>query len=246
MSVRLYSATGIGFIIGEKISQDEKNVYLKYPAVLVLQAQTPQGPRDMLMEPVPNIFASKEEMMKRFSLKKDIIIYGGKPEQKLAEMYEQYATQLQTRLSGIQVVGAGAIPRSWGCSIMKEIKVGQLWLDDRGVCSDYAGDKLYVVCSQKPNQPWVCACFQDWIMGAYKRELNDKELNGLRYIGRLSDLKDKVSSYIKNKGGDPISKKDGNGPPSGSGGKRDGSGKGKGRAPGKGTGKKTGGKKGKC
>jgi len=167
------------------------------------------------------------------------------PNKKLAEMYEQYATQLQTRLSGIQVVGAGAIPRSGGCSIMKEIKVGQLWLDDRGVCSDYAGDKLYVVCSQEPNQPWVCACFQDWIMGAYKRELNDKELNGLRYIGRLSDLKDKVSSYIKIKEV-ILSVKRWQRPPSGSGGKRDGSGKGKGRAPRKGTGKKTGGQKGKC
>ena len=48
------------------------------------------------------------------------------------------------------------------------------------------------------------------------------------------------------KGGDIMPKKDGTGPPKGSGGKRDGSGKGKGRAPGKGTGKKSGGKNGKC
>lgn len=41
-------------------------------------------------------------------------------------------------------------------------------------------------------------------------------------------------------------KKNGTGPPKGSGGRRDGSGGGKGNAPGKGTGRKSGGKKGKC
>lgn len=48
------------------------------------------------------------------------------------------------------------------------------------------------------------------------------------------------------KGGDNMPKKDGKGPPSGSKGPRDGSGKGKGGAPGKGIGSKKGGKKGKC
>ena len=45
-------------------------------------------------------------------------------------------------------------------------------------------------------------------------------------------------------GGINMSKRDTTGPPSKSGGPRDGSGKGKGNAPGKGTGTKTGGKKG--
>ena len=48
------------------------------------------------------------------------------------------------------------------------------------------------------------------------------------------------------KGGNNMPKKDGKGPPKGSGGPRDGHGGGKGRAPGKGSGSKSGGKKGKC
>ena len=112
MSTKIYNVTGLGLVIGEKLSQDNDNIYLKYPAVLVLQAPTQQGPRDMLIEPVPHVFSGRDEMLKRFALKKHLIICGGKLEPNVIEMYSQYAAQLQARLTGIQVVSAGAMPKS--------------------------------------------------------------------------------------------------------------------------------------
>lgn len=111
MSIKIYNVTGLGIVIGEKLSQDNDNVYLKYPAVLVLQAPTQQGPKDLLIEPIPPIFKGRNEMLKRFKIKKTLILYGGQPESKVIELYEQYVTQLQIRLTGIQIVGAGAIPK---------------------------------------------------------------------------------------------------------------------------------------
>ena len=111
MSIKIYNVTGLGLVIGEKLSQDNENVYLKYPAILVLQAPTQQGPKDLLIEPIPPIFKGRNEMLKRFSIKKSMVLYGGQAEDKVIEMYEQYVFQLQTRLTGIQVVGAGAMPK---------------------------------------------------------------------------------------------------------------------------------------
>lgn len=61
-------------------------------------------------------------------------------------------------------------------------------------------------------------------------------------------LRERMRNIVrpKMKGGGHSMKKDKTGPPSKSGGPRDGHGGGKGAAPGKGTGKKTGGKKGGC
>lgn len=50
-------------------------------------------------------------MLKRFPLKKCLIVFGGQPVPEMIKTYEQYATQLQTRLTGIQIVGAGAMPK---------------------------------------------------------------------------------------------------------------------------------------
>lgn len=111
MSIKIYNVNGLGLVIGEKLSQDNDNIYLEYPAVLVLQAPTQQGPRDVLIEPVPHVFKGRNEMLKRFRIKKAMLLYGGQPEPKVIELYEEYAAQLQVRLTGIQVVGAGAMPK---------------------------------------------------------------------------------------------------------------------------------------
>lgn len=110
MSIKIYNTTGLGFVLGEKISQDDDFVYLKYPGIFV-QQMTQQGqPQSVIIEAVPPFFKGRDEMLKRFPLKKSMIIYGGQPEIKVVEAYEQYATQLQTRLTGIHVVGANTIP----------------------------------------------------------------------------------------------------------------------------------------
>ena len=111
MSIKIYNVTGLGIVIGEKLRQDNDNICLKYPAIFVLQAPTHQGPRDLLIEPVPPVFKGRDEMLKRFSVKKSMILYGGQAEVKAIKLYEQYVIQLQTRLAGIQIVGAGAMPK---------------------------------------------------------------------------------------------------------------------------------------
>jgi hypothetical protein len=110
MSIRIYNVNGIGIVIGEKLSQDNDYVYLKYPGAFV-QQMTQNGQQTVMAEIVPAIFEGRDEMLKRFPLKKSLIICGGRPVSQMSEVYEQYATQLQSRLSGIQVVGAGAMPK---------------------------------------------------------------------------------------------------------------------------------------
>jgi len=81
---------------------------------------------------------------------------------------------------------------------MIDIKVGQLWLDDNGTWDPgYKGEMLYVVCSREHAAPWFCMCFQEWKYGAYKRYFNDMELNKLKYIGKLTDLKHIKADEVK-------------------------------------------------
>ena len=104
MSIKLYNVTGLGFVIGEKISQENDYIYLEYPAIIAMQVSTPQGVKDVMVEPVPPIFIGRNEILKRFPLKKSLIIYSGKPTDKVSELYGEYTTQLQSRLSGIHLV----------------------------------------------------------------------------------------------------------------------------------------------
>ncbi len=111
MSIKIYNVNGMGMVIGEKIAQDDDFIYLKYPGIFI-QQMTQQGQQQPAMiEAIPPLFKGRDEMMKRFPLKKIMILYGGQPAPKVVEFYEQYVKQLQTRLTGIEVVGANAIPR---------------------------------------------------------------------------------------------------------------------------------------
>lgn len=65
MSVRIYNISGVGLVIGEKLSQDNDYVYLSYPGVIVTQ-MTQQGKKSAIVEIVLEIFRGRDEMMKRF------------------------------------------------------------------------------------------------------------------------------------------------------------------------------------
>jgi hypothetical protein len=71
------------------------------------------------------------------------------------------------------------------------IEPGQLWLMDKSnpYSGGYDGEMVYLVKSQEPDEPWVCVVFQEWDMGGYTRELNDEEINTMKYIGQIRDLK---------------------------------------------------------
>ena len=105
MAVKVYNVLGVGFIIGEKLSQDKEFIYLQYPSIYSPQMQTRDGPRDIMFEAIPQFFKGRDEMLKRFHLKKSLIIFSGQPGDDLFKSYEVYAAQLRTRITGLRVVG---------------------------------------------------------------------------------------------------------------------------------------------
>ena len=109
MSIKIYNTIGMGFIVGEKIDKDEEKIYLKYPGLLLLDQQTRQGLQHLMFEAIPNVFAGKDDFLKKFPVFKTHIIYSGKPTSAIADLYSQYCANLQTRLSGITVVPDGAL-----------------------------------------------------------------------------------------------------------------------------------------
>jgi hypothetical protein len=111
MSIKLYNANGIGLLIGEKLSQDDDFVYLKYPGIFIQRTDQRGQPHNTIMEPVPPIFKGRNEMLSRFPLKKSMILYSGQPVPEMVSLYENYRVKLQARITGIHVVGANAIPK---------------------------------------------------------------------------------------------------------------------------------------
>ena len=111
MSVKVYNVIGIGILVGEKIEQDNENIYLRHPGVFVPNQQTRQGMQNLMMEPVPPFIVGKDEMLKRFVIKKRNVLYSGKPDMILMELYQQYEKDLRQRISGIKLVGADALSR---------------------------------------------------------------------------------------------------------------------------------------
>jgi len=111
MSIKIYNINGMGLVIGEKISQDNEFVYLEYPGIFIQQVSQRGERHDSIIEAVPPVFNGRDEMLERLPLKKAMIIYGGQPIPQMIELYEQYVARLKARISGIQIVGANAMPR---------------------------------------------------------------------------------------------------------------------------------------
>lgn len=110
MSIKLYNVIGMGLVVGEKLSQDNDSVYLKYPGVFV-QQMTQQGqPQAMIVEAVPPMFKGRDEMLSRLPIKKSMILYSGQPVPEMVSLYENYKVKLQARITGIHVVGANSVP----------------------------------------------------------------------------------------------------------------------------------------
>ena len=102
MSIKIYNVMGIGLIVGEKILSDDNKIYLKYPAMLVPEQQTQQGVKNLMIDPIPNVFAGKNDMLKRFPIKKDNINYSGKPTPEVLELYLRFASALEEQVTGIK------------------------------------------------------------------------------------------------------------------------------------------------
>lgn len=126
MRIKIYNVVGLGFIVGEKIdlnkiesavkasktfkagSGDDGKIYLEYPGMLILNQQTPQGGLQHLMvEPIPDVFAGKDDFLKQFPIKKKDIVLSGKPVPDIIELYSKYRGTLVERITGIKVVRPG-------------------------------------------------------------------------------------------------------------------------------------------
>ncbi len=111
MSIKIYNVIGMGFVVGEKKSQDNDFIYLEYPGIFQPQMQTPDGLMDVMFEAIPQVFIGRNEMLKRFQLKKALVIFSGKPNDHVLKNYGIYVQQLRAKISGIRVVGSGAMKK---------------------------------------------------------------------------------------------------------------------------------------
>ena len=104
MKIKMFNVSGMGFVIGEQVKQDEETIFLKYPALFLPQQQTPQGNRDIVISAIPPMLANREELLKVFPLKKIQVIYSGKPIPAILQIYSDFYNQLQEKITGIKKV----------------------------------------------------------------------------------------------------------------------------------------------
>lgn len=111
MSIKIYNVIGVGLIVGEKLGQDSDGdvVYLKYPGVVVPNQQTRDGIQTLMVPAVPEFFAGHQEMLKKFPLKKQHILYSGVPHSNILELYDNYTKKIIQAFTGIIKVGADAM-----------------------------------------------------------------------------------------------------------------------------------------
>ena len=111
MTVKIYNVIGMGFVIGEKIESDDKHIYLKHPGIFIPNYQTRQGQIPAIADPVPEFFVGKNDLLKRFPIKRIHIVFSGKPDINLMALYQQHENNLRQRMSGIRLVSADALSR---------------------------------------------------------------------------------------------------------------------------------------
>jgi len=106
MTIKIYSVLGLGLVMGEKIKQDDEKIYLKYPGIALPNQQTPEGPRHLMVEPIHDFFAGKDDLLEYFPIKKIHVLHSGKPSKGAIELYDNYSRKLRARITGIEEVGA--------------------------------------------------------------------------------------------------------------------------------------------
>jgi len=110
MSLKLYSVMGIGLIVGVKVETDEENIYLKHPGIYYANQQRDGRVQHMMMDPIPDgILESKNEILKRFPIKKSLILFSGKPTVNLISLYQQHEKNVIQRMTGLRLVSSDAL-----------------------------------------------------------------------------------------------------------------------------------------
>jgi len=128
MSIRLFNVVGVGFVISETIVPPHNHhapqlendcFFLKYPArIQFIPDQRIQGQINMVCDALvpekigaggPPLLMNAHVLMEKFPLKKSMIIFKGKPSREIAGLYEQFTKNYRKVMTGIEVVGAGAL-----------------------------------------------------------------------------------------------------------------------------------------
>jgi len=108
MRIKIYNVMGLGFFIGEKIDENDEKIYLKYPGMLLPAQRTQQGFQDLILDPIPTMFANKNDLIKKFPIKKNNELYHGKPTMAILNLYLDYVNKLQEQITGIKIVSGNA------------------------------------------------------------------------------------------------------------------------------------------
>ena len=108
MGLKLFNVIGVGFVAGEVVDSSNDTIYLKFPGVLKA-FQTPQGTALHVADIVPEFLDNHRELVERFPLKRNQILMAGGAKPEMENIYGEFVKDLIRRLTGIHLVGAGAM-----------------------------------------------------------------------------------------------------------------------------------------
>ena len=108
MGLKLFNVIGVGFVAGEVVDSSNDTIYLKFPGVLKA-FQTPQGTALHVADIVPEFLDNHRELVERFPLKRNQILMEGGAKPEMENIYGEFVKDLIRRLTGIHLVGAGAM-----------------------------------------------------------------------------------------------------------------------------------------
>lgn len=107
MNVKIYLTIGLGYIIGDVVSEDYDYINMQYAGKVGASAQGV-----MIAEPISPWFNNAEELIRGFKIPTDIIILEGYAHPDLASAYEQYAQKFKAKSAGLVIAKASDIPNN--------------------------------------------------------------------------------------------------------------------------------------
>ena len=111
MPIKMYSVIGYGMVVGKRSGQDNENIYLEYPGVLVPNQQMRDGNRHLMAPPIGDLWAGENELLTYFPIKKIHVLLSGSPSPDVLKLYSDYSKQLRESITGIKEATADDLNR---------------------------------------------------------------------------------------------------------------------------------------
>jgi len=108
LGLKMFNVVGIGFLAGEVVDANKDTIFLKFPGVLQ-GYNMPEGTGFGFIDFVPDFFPNYRELLEKTSLPRGLILLQGDLDLKLVQVYEIYVKKLIKKLTGLHIVGAGAL-----------------------------------------------------------------------------------------------------------------------------------------